>query len=652
MSEAGSFCYEFDFFRVEPRRRLLLRDGQAVALTPKAFDMLLALIERSGSVVEKDDLMTRVWPDTIVEENNLTVNMSALRKALGETAGERRYIVTVAGRGYKFTASVNKVADRDDEPLATSQLHESQTVVRQEDEPRDRELAELHEAVEASGSGGGASRRGVWLSVAQLAAAVAGTGLYFWQKSRRADGLNVAEIRTIAVLPFKPLGAGEDEYLGLGLADDLITKLSNVRQIVVRPTSAVRRFAGQRSMDAIAAGRELNVEAVLEGSTRRSGERLRVTVQLVSMSDGRPLWAETFDEKFTEIFAVQDSISQKLAGALALKLTGEQKQLITKQYTENTAAYQLYLRGRYFWNKRTLAGHQKAIEYFRQAIEEDPGYALAYAGLADCYLLMEGYAAGHTAADTYPKAKAFAERALQIDDSLAEAHTSLGKVYESLWLWQEAEQEYRRAIELSPNYPTAHHWYSRYLRRMRRFEESLFESRRAQELDPLSLSINGNLAIAYLVKGEVAAFIEQARKIKELDPNHPAMYAVLGLVYLRQKREPDALFELQKAVELSGREAEYLGYLGYGLAVLQRRADALAILEELKRAYDNQEAVGQDLAAVCAGLEEQEQSFAWLEKDIQTRSGYAANIVYEPRLESLRNDARFTALLRRMNLQP
>lgn len=643
MSEAGSFCYEFGSFRVEPHGRVLLRDGQPVQLTAKAFELLLVLIEQSGSVVEKDDLMSKVWPDTFVEENNLTVTMSALRKALGETAGEGRYILTVAGRGYKFIAPVKRVPYRMADETPVPPLIPDEIDVA----PHRR---------------GGEKKGGVWLSVAQLAAAVAGTGLYFWQKSKRTEAVNnveavkaadvnVAEIRTIAVLPFKPLGADEDEYLGLGLADDLITKLSNVKQFVIRPTSAVRRYAGEGSKDALAAGRELNVEAVLEGSIRRSGERMRVTVQLVSVSDGRPLWAETFDENFTEIFAVQDSISQKLAGALALKLTGQQKQLITKQYTENRAAYQLYLRGRYFWNKRTLAGHQKAIEYFRQAIEEDPGYALAYAGLADCYLLMEGYTAGHTAADTSSKAKAFAERALQIDDSLAEAHTSLGKVYESLWLWQEAEKEYRRAIELSPNYPTAHHWYSRYLRRMRRYEESLFESQRAQELDPLSLPINGNLAIAYMVKGEVASFIEQARKIKELDPNHPTMYAVLGLVYLRQGHAVDALAELEKAVELSAREAEYLGYLGYGYAVSHRRAEAFAILEELKRMYADREAVGQDLASVCAGLEERDEAFAWLEKDMQAHSGYAANIVYEPRFDSLRSDRRFTELLRRMNLQ-
>jgi len=204
---------------------------------------------------------------------------------------------------------------------------------------------------------------------------------------------------------------------------------------------------------------------------------------------------------------------------------------------------------------------------------------------------------------------------------------------------------------LSPNYPTAHHWYSRYLRRMRRYEESLAESQRAQELDPLSLPINGNLAIAYMVKGDVASFIEQARKIKELDPNHPTMYAVLGLVYLRQGRALDALAELEKAIKLSVREAEYLGYLGYGYAVLHRRAEALAILEELKRLYAEREAVGQDLASVCAGLEERDAAFAWLEKDMQAHSGYAANIVYEPRFDSLRSDRRFKELLRRMNLQ-
>jgi tetratricopeptide (TPR) repeat protein len=336
---------------------------------------------------------------------------------------------------------------------------------------------------------------------------------------------------------------------------------------------------------------------------------------------------------------------------LRLKLTGEQQQRLTQRDTTNPEAYQFYLRGRYYWNKRTAENLKKAIEQFQQAADKDPNYALAYVGLADCYLLLEDYA-GTPASETFPKAKAFAQRALQLDSSLAEAHTSLAYVYTNLWQWEQAEEEFKRSIKLNPNYSTAHHWYSIYLLDLGRNDEAMAEIKRAHELDPLSLIIGTTLTYAYFAEGDVNSSIAQCKRVIDLDPNFPRAHEYLGLAYLKQGRHSEAIVELQKAVELTGRERRPLRELGYGYGISGKRAEALAVLKELEGKYEKHEVIGQDLAAVYAGLGEKDQAFAWLEKDFQARSGLLAWSRWTPPFESLRSDPRSADLLRRMGLQP
>jgi tetratricopeptide (TPR) repeat protein len=387
------------------------------------------------------------------------------------------------------------------------------------------------------------------------------------------------------------------------------------------------------------------------GVVRQLGDRLNVQVDLVDATTGAQLWGEEYERKLADVLAVKQALVREVTEKLRLKLTGEQQQRLTQRDTTNPEAYQFYLRGRYYWNKRTAENLKKAIDQFQQAADKDRNYALAYVGLADCYVLLEDYA-GTPASETLPKAKAFAQRALQLESSLAEAHTSLAYAYRNLWQWEQAEEEFKWAIKLNPNYPTAHHWYSTYLLDLGRNDEAMAEIKRAHELDPLSLIIGTTLTYAYYAEGDVNSSIAQCKRVIDLDPNFPRAHEYLGLAYLKQGRHSEAIAELQKAVELSGRERWPLGDLGYGYAISGKRVEALAVLKELEGKYQKHETIGQDLAAVYAGLGEKDQVFAWLEKDFQARSGLLTRIRWTPPFESLRSDPRYADLVRRMGLQP
>ena len=457
--------------------------------------------------------------------------------------------------------------------------------------------------------------------------------------------------KSIAVLPFENAsGNAETEYLSDGISETLINSLTELQQLKVIARSTAFRYKG-KEIDPQAVGRELKVRAVLMGLVRQVGDRLNVQVDLVDATTGAQLWGEEYERKLSDVLSVKQTIAREVTEKLRLRLTGEQQQRLVKRDTTNAEAYQFYLKGRYYWEKRTAENLTKAIDQFQQAADKDPNYALAYVGLADCYVLLEDYV-GTPASEIYPKAKAFAERALQLDSSLSEAHTSLAYVYSNLWQWEQAEEEFKRAIKLDPNYPTAHHWYSLYLRNVDRFDEGMTEIKRAHELDPLSLVIGGTLTYAYIVEGDVNSAIAQSKRVIDLDPNFPRAHEYLGLAYLKQGRHSEAIAELQKAVELSGRERWPLGDLGYGYAISGKRVEALAVLKELEGKYQKHETIGQDLAAVYAGLGEKDQVFAWLEKDFQARSGLLTRIRWTPPFESLRSDPRYADLVRRMGLQP
>ena len=474
---------------------------------------------------------------------------------------------------------------------------------------------------------------------------------YLWVSNRKTLDVMPLAVRTIAVLPLKTMGnEGTDDYLGIGVADALITKLGNLRRVIVRPTSAVLKYGGA-NRDVLAAGRELKVEATLEGTIQMVGDRIRATLQLVRVQDGSPLWAERFDEKFTDIFAVQDSISQKVAEALMLKLTSEEEKRLTKRHTDNVEAYHHYLKGRYFWNKRTGDGFRKAIEYFEKAIDKDSGYALAYAGLADCYNMLGGYDILGPK-EAFPKAKDMVVKALVADETLAEAHTALAFVrgrYE--WDWPGAEAEFRRAIQLNPNYATAHHWYGLHLGAMGRFDEALDEVTRARELDPLSLIINTNIGWILHLARKYDQAGEQYLKTLEMDPDFAVAHLKLGWTYEQRGMYGEAVEEDIKAAIILGARADKVEVLRHAYEVSGIRGYRQKQLDFEKQRQTQDFASSITIAGLCASLGKNDEAFQWLEKAYVERSA-VSSIYVEPQFDGLRSDPRFRDLLRRVGLGP
>ena len=610
---SGTPPYAFGPFLLDTRERRLLRDGKVVPLTLKAFDLLQVLVENQGHLLHKDELLRRVWPDAVVEENNLTVTISALRKALDEGPGDRQYIETVPRRGYRFVADLR----------ASAEPAEAAPVLR-------------------NGRARAFALGGAFL-VVFAAAALA----FMWKRSTPGAA---RPVRSMAVLPFRSL-TDDGEYLGLGMADTLITRLGRT-DVLVRSTGAVQKYA-VAGLDPVAAGRDLQVDAVLEGSIQTAGDRLRTTVRLLRVSDGSTLWAGTFDERLPDIFAVQDSISQRVAAALELELTDDQRSRLTRRDTSDSEAYQRYLRGRFFWNKRSRDGFERGAAYFRQAVEQDPAYALAHTGLADSHIGMAfyHYASPHSA---MPLARAAALRALEIDDALAEAHASLAHVktnYE--WDWAEAERLWRRAIALEPGYATAHQWFGvHYLAPMGRVEEAVAETRRARQLDPLSPVFNAFVGAALYFAGRHDEAIEECRKTIDLHPEFGVAHWYLGRAYLQTGHVPEALAALRKAVTLSGGSPLMKGTLGVAYAVAGDRAGAAATLDELEKLRAGGYASALDLAAIHAGLGDRDRAFEWLDQAAAERAFHLIYLKVWPELDPLRKDPRFAALVRRIGLQP
>jgi eukaryotic-like serine/threonine-protein kinase len=480
-----------------------------------------------------------------------------------------------------------------------------------------------------------------------LALVIGAIGLRWYLHARNTE----VAIESIAVLPFENQnGDPNSEYLSDGLTESIINSLTQLPSLRVSPRSSVFRYKGKNT-DPLKVGEELDVRAVLTGRLLQRGDNLLVSAELLDVRDNKQIWGEQYNRRVADALSVQQEISREISERLRVKLSGEEQKQLTRRDTSKPEAYGFYLKGRYYWNKRTAENLKKACEQFQQAADKDSNYALAYVGLADCYALQEPYG-GTPGSEIYPKAKAFAERALQLDNSLAEGHASLGYIFNSLWQWEQAEQEFKLAIKLNSNYPTAHQWYGIYLLDVARNDEAKAEIKRAQELDPLSPIIGSVLTQASLAEGDASFTIAQCKRVIELDPNFPRVHENLGLAYLKQGRHSEAIIELQKAVDLSERERWPLRDLGYGYAISGRRPEALAVLTELERKYENHEALGQDLAAVYAALGGKDQAFAWLEKDFQVRSGLLAKIRWHPPFESLRGDPRYVDLLRRMGLRP
>jgi DNA-binding winged helix-turn-helix (wHTH) protein/TolB-like protein/Flp pilus assembly protein TadD len=625
MSKQIKQFYEFGPFRIDPLQRVLFREGKPVSLPPKVFETLLALVERRGQIVDKDKLLEDVWPETYVEENNLTQNISALRKTLGDDRRGQRYIETIPRRGYRFSAEVREVWDECDD-LTIGEKTTVRLTVREETE-------EIAEPVAAPARARRSGLNRPILAASILAVILA--GLIFWVATGTEPANTAAGQRpfngAIAVLPFKALGAGEgDEYLGLGMADTLITKLSNIGQIKVRPTSAVRKYTAQEQ-DSLAAGLEQRVDAVLEGSIQRSGDKMRVTVRLLSVRDGTALWAYKCDEVCTDLFELQDSISEEVAGALMLKLTGRERERLTKRHTESVEAYQAYIKGRYFWNKRTPEDFKKAAEQFQQAIAIDPNYALGYAGLADCYFFSSE---GEKTVEALSKA-------IELDDRLVEAITT--QAYYLSVQWD------KRAIELNPNYPPARHWYAFHLAALGRFPEAIEEINRARELDPLSLIINTDVGHILYFSRRYDQAIEAYRRVLDMEPNFSVARWRLGEAYEQKGMYGEAIAEYEKAISIS-KNPTIESWLGRACALAGQRDEARSILGETKKIYKRDPRWCYSIAIIYEGLGEKELAFEWLEKDYKNKGANLALLKVEPMLDSLRSDPRFNELLKRIGL--
>jgi TolB-like protein/Tfp pilus assembly protein PilF len=455
------------------------------------------------------------------------------------------------------------------------------------------------------------------------------------------------------VFPFKSLGPqSKDEYLGLGLADTLITQLSTMDQIAVRPLSAVQKYAGSASYDPLTAGRDLRVDIVLEGYVQQEGDTLRVTMRLLRVSDGVALWSAKFDEKFSDIFTMQDLIAQKVAQASVLHLSeGEKKELLTTRRTDNPEAYQLYLKGRYFWNKRTGPDLERALSYFEQAIRLDASYARAYSGLADCYAVLS-YFAKRPFTETFPKAKAAAERALELDSNLAEPHATLGLVLHTSREWAPAEKEYEKALKLNPNYATAHQWYGFYLMSVGRRDESIQELKRAQELDPVSIEINSDLGAVLTYAHRPDEGINYFKVALEMDQNFIEAHADLGLAYVLNGELNQAISELERARELSHDRPDILATLGYAEAMAARTTDAMNILGQLKGMPSENNVSPCYLAEVLVGLGEKEQALTALETAASQRDMGLSSLKANPIFDPLRSDPRFQNVLVSIGLKP
>ncbi len=492
---------------------------------------------------------------------------------------------------------------------------------------------------------------------APLSGAILGTialVIGFWAFSHRHSqtGTNAVTSpeKRIAVLPFKPLvPENRDQVLELGMADSLIAKLSNVREIVVRSLNSVRKYSGL-DQDPLAAGRELEVISVLEGNVQKSSDRIRVTARLIKVADGSSLWSNTFEEKFTDVFAVQDAISQKVADALALRLSGQEKSRLTKRYTENAEAYQLYLTGRYHWSKATPPDIRKGIGFFQQAIELDPEYALAYAGLAAANRAL-AMNADVPAKDCLPQAKAAAIKAIELDDSLADAHSALsfGLIWYD-WDWGTAEKEAKRAVALDPNSGMAHFAYAHILSDRGHHQEAIAEIARARELDPVFFLFRALEGMMLHHAGRNDEALTALRKTVELDSNFWATHLMLGKVYTAQRKYPEAIAEFTKARQLSGGNSESIGSIGYVDALAGDKEKARAVLEELKALSTQRYIPSSNVGLVYNGLGNQNEALSSLERACEERDPRVTLLKVDPRWDSLRDNPRFVAILKRIGL--
>jgi TolB-like protein/DNA-binding winged helix-turn-helix (wHTH) protein/Flp pilus assembly protein TadD len=608
----------FGVFELDLRAGELRKYGMRVRLQEQPFQVLAMLLARHGEVVSREELQKKLWPaDTFVDfDHGLNKAVNKIRDALGDSAESPRFVETVARRGYRFLAEVT-VAD-------AAAVHRA--------EPPPRKSVAVPPVW----------RIGTLVLILSLIIFIS------WRFRARTHPPPV--IRSLAVLPLESLSAdASEDYFADGITDELITDLAQISALrVISRTSVMAYKRARKPLPQIA--RELNVDAVVEGTVLRSGNQVRITAQLIQAPDDKHLWARSYEGDLRDTLALQNNVARAIADQVRINLTPREQLILKTVRSVNPEAYEAYLKGRYFWNKRTGEGLKKAIEYFDEAIQKDPAYGQAFAGLADSYALLgNSDFAILSPQEASPKAMAAATRALELDDSLAEAHTSLAfclGVFE--WNWDAAEKEYLRAIALNPGYATAHQWYAVHLSALGRFDEAITELRKAVSLDPLSLIISADLADVLVAAHRYDESIEQSRKTIDMDPNFAIGHYELGQALTQKKTYDAAITELQKANELSGGDATCLAGLAYAYSASGRADEAFKLLNELKRRRNHRLHYAANEALIYAGLGENDRAMALLEEAYKER--FDTLILQSSAFDPLRSDPRFQDLMRRIGL--
>ena len=622
----------FGMYEVSLNSGELRKAGMRIKVQQQPIKVLEMLLEHPGKVVTREELRNRVWPNDSFGDFDQAVNIAIgkLRSALGDSADNPRFIETLPKRGYRFIAEVRTV---DEDPPAKIA------------EPPVSDLQQ-HQPVNLTRPAKWHLRPAYWITIA---AVIVLTSVFaFW--FNRTHGSPPPQIRSLAVLPLDNLsGDASQDYFAEGMTDQLITDLAQIRALRVISRTSVMVYRGARkSLPQIA--RELNVDAVVEGTVLRSGDRVRITAQLIQAPADKHLWAGTYEGNVRDTLVVQTKVAQAIAERIRIALTPQEQAGLRHLKEIEPDAYENYLKGRYFWNKRTADGLRKAIGYFTQAIAQDPTYAPAYSGLADSYALAGDWQYGvMTTKEALPKAMAAAKKAIELDDNLAEAHTSLAFCLEGFnWDWQSADGEFRRAIELNPGYATAHHWYSWHLALIGRNDEAIAEMRKAQDLDPLSLIINADLAELLLIAHLPDESIQQSRKNIEMDSGFALAHNQLGQAFLEKHMLADAITELRKAVQMSGNSPSCIANLACAYAASGRNAQAGELLNDLKNRSSHGYPLASELAVVYTALGEKDQAMASLEKGYEER--FNPGVLLRPGFDPLRSDARYKNLVARIGL--
>jgi TolB-like protein/DNA-binding winged helix-turn-helix (wHTH) protein/Flp pilus assembly protein TadD len=652
-----TFVVRFGTYEVSFQSGEVRKAGVRVRVQQQPLKLLEALLEHPGEVVTREELRSRVWPNENFGDFDQAVNIAIakLRSALGDSAENPRYIETLPKRGYRFIADVSLVDGdgrirRPESPSADSIGAEPGHLLQ----GKGLAIPPVTEAgAQPQGAGAGlAVARERWLRPTRrvlMALAVVLSLAILTVLLVRSRGRAHA-IRSLAVLPLDNLsGDAAQNYFADGMTDQLITDLAQISALRVISRTSVMVYKGARKpLPQIA--RELNVDAIVEGTVLRAGDQVRITAQLIDASTDKHLWSQSYEGELRDTLALQDRVARAIAEHIQINLTPREQAALKSVRVVNPEAYESYLKGRYFWNKRTADGLRVALAYFNQAIEEDPNYAQAYSGLADTHALLGDWQyAVMTPKQAYPKAKAAALKAVELDSALGEAHNSLAFVLDGFdWDLDSGGKEFRRAIELNPGYATAHHWYAWHLALLGRYNEAIAEMRKAESLDPLSLIINADLAELLILAHSYDESMRQSQKTIEMDPNFAMAHNQLGQAYLQQHVYKEAVAELQKAVQLSAGSPTCIANLARAYALSGQRSEAVKLLSDLKTSSTPGYSHASEIAAIYVSLGDRDEAMNWLEKGYAER--FNPGVLIRPGFDPLRSDPRFQNLVHRVGL--